>query len=159
MKEDDVRSVFLLALYVLLGPHWNKRPDVTQEPEKGFIGALPLWSVPSGAPLPAHPPDLRALHRAMAEAAATRRGGGEAPALQADLRAHRPASPGRLPRMMTRRPSARQLHPRANCRHGVNRLVLALSRVCRAGAGAASRSPCSLGWASMAAFLFLPGRV
>lgn len=53
MREDDVRSVFLLSLFVLLGPHWNKRPDVTQEPQLGFVGALPLWSVPSGASLPA----------------------------------------------------------------------------------------------------------
>jgi len=49
MREDDIRSVFLLSLYVLLGPDWNKRPDVTQEPERGFVGEVPLWNVPSGA--------------------------------------------------------------------------------------------------------------
>lgn len=91
MKEDDVRSVFLLALYVLLGPRWNKRPDVTQEPEKGFIGALPLWSVPSGAP-PARapsPPPGPSPSRGRGRGRGALRG----PPAQAGARVPRPTAP------------------------------------------------------------------
>eukprot|EP00892_Ulva_mutabilis_P001334 jgi/Ulvmu1/11200/UM072_0036.1 len=83
MREDDMRSVFMLSLYVLLGPDWNKRPEVTQEPERGFVGALPLWSVPSDEDIAAMPASHRHFVR-LARAAITA-APGEGPAI-ADIK-------------------------------------------------------------------------